>query len=108
MQYILSNSDHGAINSEEKLEAGDFTDEVHTVYSISPEELLNVDECKKKYLEGRGAMHAKQLLLAILDFMSTVNGAIYKGHIVDSALFISLINLPIIYARLLLISYSIN
>ena len=54
MQYILSNSDHGAINSEEKLEAGDLTDEVHTVYSISPEELLNADECKKKYLEGRG------------------------------------------------------
>ena len=54
MQYILSNSDHGAINSEEKLEAGDFTDEVHTLYSISPEELLNADECKKKYLEGRG------------------------------------------------------
>ena len=37
--------------------------------------------CKKKYLEGLGAMHANQLLLAILSFMSTVNGAIYKGYI---------------------------
>ena len=55
MQYILSNSDHGAINSEEKLEAGDFTDEVHTLYSISPEELLNPEEYKKKYLKGRGS-----------------------------------------------------
>ena len=54
MQYILSNSDHGAINSEEKLEAGDFTDEVHIVYSIVPEELLSADECKKKYLDRRG------------------------------------------------------